>query len=193
MSPRTKQQNDEIRLESSKKIIEAAFELIARNGYESTSISQIAEKAGVSKGLVYNYFESKEELLERMVQGAFSEGEVALQNLITNDPARTLENFFKLFFNELRQRPEHWRLITELTFKIDKFKFVHDIAVEKINGYTTLFESLLTQIGIPNPKGEAKLIAALFDGIGVQYLVIRENYPLNEIETYLINKYCKTN
>jgi AcrR family transcriptional regulator len=191
MSPRNSQQNEVIRLESKKKIVTAAFKLIAKHGYESTSISQIAKKAGVSKGLVYNYFESKEELLETMVHDSFAEGEESLQQLVTSDPAKTLENFFKLFFHELRKRPEYWRLLTELTFKIDKFKFVHDLAVEKITAYTQLFESLLAQLGVDNPKGEAKLIAALFDGIGVQYLVIRENYPLDEIETYLIDKYCK--
>ena len=191
MSPRTAQQNEEIRLESQKKIMDAAFELVAKQGYESTSISQIARKAGVAKGLVYNYFESKEELLNSLVQRAFSEGEGAMQNLITDDPAKTLENFFRLFFSELRERPEYWRLITELTFKIDQFKFVHDMATEKIGGYLMLFESLLSQIGMENPKGEAKLLAAMFDGIGVQYLVIREDYPLDEIENYLIDKYCK--
>jgi len=36
-----------------------ALQLFENNGYESTSISKIALTAGVSKGLMYNYFPSK--------------------------------------------------------------------------------------------------------------------------------------
>jgi hypothetical protein len=35
------------------------------------------------------------------------------------------------------------------------------------------------------------MLAALFDGIGLQYLVIREAYPMDELEKFLIDKYCK--
>ena len=50
MSPRTAEQNEQIRTESKHKIMEAAFKLIAKNGYEATSIALIAKTAGVSKG-----------------------------------------------------------------------------------------------------------------------------------------------
>ncbi|PLX21155.1 MAG: hypothetical protein C0599_08290 [Salinivirgaceae bacterium] len=46
------------------KIVDAAITLFGENGFHNTSISQIAKNAGVSKGLMYNYFESKEELLK---------------------------------------------------------------------------------------------------------------------------------
>lgn len=44
------------------KILQAALALFAEKGFHTTSVSQIAEAAGVSKGLTYNYFESKEKL-----------------------------------------------------------------------------------------------------------------------------------
>ena len=66
MSPRTEEQFEEIR-ESKKNLIqEVALELFATRGYHSTSISMIAKEADISKGLLYNYFESKEELLNSM-------------------------------------------------------------------------------------------------------------------------------
>lgn len=172
--------------------MDAAFRLIARQGYENTSIAQIAKEAGVSKGLMYNYFESKEALLEQMVNGALSEGDQIIGRLIDPRPEKTLENLFRWYFKELRDRPDYWRLMTELTFKIDKFTFVHDIARDKMMGYVAFLQSLLEQLGFEDPAGEAKILAALFDGIGVQYVVIRETYPLDEIEAYLINKYCQS-
>ncbi len=191
MSPRNNSKNEEIRQEAIRKISEAAFSLIARQGYESTSIAQIAKKAGVSKGLLYNYFESKESLLEKLVQDAMSEGDQIIAPIFSEDPKVMLENLIKWFFKEMRERPDHWRLITEVTLKIDMYKFVHTMAVEKMQGYIMLIQKLLEQMGFEDPLGEARLLAALFDGIGMQAMVIREDYPLNELEKTMINKYCK--
>lgn len=191
MSPRTAEKVKEIRQESMQKIMDAAMRLIAKRGYEGTSISQIAQEAGVSKGLVYNYFESKEELLQRMVVGLVAKGEEVMAEIQADDPAKTLENLFVWFFKEMRERPEYYRMMTELTFRIDRFAFVHEIVEAKAQGYAIYFEELLRRSGIENPAGEAKILGALFDGIAIQYLVIRENYPLDELENYLIEKYCR--
>jgi len=91
----------------------------------------------------------------------------------------------------LSNRPDHWKLITELTFKIDKFQFVHDIFTQKMNEYVAFIENILAQMAYENPREEARLITSMFDGIGIQYLVIREDYPLEEIKEFLIKKYCE--
>lgn len=190
MSPRTSAKNEEIRQESAQNIMDAAFALISRQGYESTSISQIATEAGVSKGLLYNYFDSKEDLLQKLVERAFQQGDDVLENLISKDPAGTLKNIFQWFFREMKERPDHWKMMTELTFKIEKFQFIHDMASLKMKGYIGFIESLLRQLGFEDPIGESRLLAALFDGIAVQYMVVRDEYPLDEVEKYLIDKYC---
>ncbi|VAW25793.1 hypothetical protein MNBD_BACTEROID06-1488, partial [hydrothermal vent metagenome] len=81
MSPKTPIQNEQIRAESKHKIMEAAFNLIAKNGYDSTSVSMIAKEAEVSKGLLYNYFKSKEALVEALVMSAMSEVDSVLGEL----------------------------------------------------------------------------------------------------------------
>ncbi len=48
-------------------ILEAAFTEFSRNGYAVTTLDQIAERAGVTKGTIYVYFESKEHLFISMV------------------------------------------------------------------------------------------------------------------------------
>lgn len=191
MSPRSAIKNQEIRQETMEKIMSAAFTLIAKQGYESTSIAQIAREAGISKGLLYNYFDSKEDLLEKIIHHAMAQGDQLVAMAFDSDPANTLENLFKMFFQELRDRPDYWRLLTELTLKIDKFKFVHDVAVEKMKGYIDLLQQLFEQMGVEDPVGEAKLVAALFDGIGIQAVVIKEDYPLDELEKVMIRKFCK--
>jgi AcrR family transcriptional regulator len=45
------------------KILQAAFQVLSREGYENTSIKEIAEQAGVAQGLVHYYFKSKQQLV----------------------------------------------------------------------------------------------------------------------------------
>lgn len=45
------------------KILQAAFDVLSREGYENTSIKEIAEQAGVAQGLVHYYFKSKQQLV----------------------------------------------------------------------------------------------------------------------------------
>ena len=102
-----------------KRILDAAFKLVAKNGYESTSISQIAKEANISKGLVYNYFESKEEILKSLVTLAFTEGDNLMEEMMSaNDAKGTLRNILVWFFEALRTRFEFWKLISELSFQI---------------------------------------------------------------------------
>ena len=45
------------------KILQAAFAVLSRQGYENTSIKEIAEEAGVAQGLIHYYFKSKQQLV----------------------------------------------------------------------------------------------------------------------------------
>jgi AcrR family transcriptional regulator len=191
MSPRSTIENEKIRSQSIAKIVDAAYRLMSQKGYESTSISQIAKEAGISKGLMYNYFNSKEELLKELINNTMEEGDRLMADIISEEPAEMLSNIFKWYFNELRNNMEQWRFLSELMFKVDKFPFVKELAQSKMNEYVGFIGSLLKQMGFENPKEEAQLIAGLFDGIGFQYLVLGKEYPLDEMEKFLNNKYCK--
>ena len=45
------------------KILQAAFAVLSRQGYENTSTKDIAEEAGVAQGLIHYYFKSKQQLV----------------------------------------------------------------------------------------------------------------------------------
>ncbi len=49
--------------EKKERIIEAGWELISKNGYYSTNTAEIAKEAGVSTGIVYQYFQDKHDIL----------------------------------------------------------------------------------------------------------------------------------
>ncbi|MGE3367055.1 MAG: TetR/AcrR family transcriptional regulator [Rhizobiaceae bacterium] len=58
--PTTKREQ---RTASVDRILDAALNLIVSNGYHATTVDQIAQKAGLTKGGVYNYFQSKSDML----------------------------------------------------------------------------------------------------------------------------------
>lgn len=99
----------ELRIEKIKKeryeqIIRAAERLFARRGFGSTKMSDIATEAGVSHGLVYKYFESKEVIFRKIVEEAFSDlDDVAKQFENTNLRAVTIiEHTIEIALNETR-------------------------------------------------------------------------------------------
>ncbi len=50
-------------IEKKQKIIQAGFKLICKKGYYNTNTAEIAKAAGVSTGIVYNYFKDKHDIL----------------------------------------------------------------------------------------------------------------------------------
>ncbi len=63
-SPRTRRSRDTTR----RKLFQAAVTLIAEQGFSSTTVEEIAERAGVAKGTVYYNFASKNELFEELLR-----------------------------------------------------------------------------------------------------------------------------
>lgn len=60
--------NHERRQATRRKLFEAAVTLIAEQGFSSTTVDEIAERAGVAKGTVYYNFASKTELFEELLR-----------------------------------------------------------------------------------------------------------------------------
>ncbi|MCZ8520819.1 MULTISPECIES: TetR/AcrR family transcriptional regulator [Paenibacillus] len=77
--PRNTAKDQELRKERCSQILSAAVELFAKQGLASTKISDIAKKAGMSHGLVYNYFRSKEEIYLSLLDMNLNE----LENLLS--------------------------------------------------------------------------------------------------------------
>ena len=62
MSPRTKEQNEQIRQERRAQILNAARQAFARQGFHAAKMSDVAQAIGVSQGTLYHYFRSKDDL-----------------------------------------------------------------------------------------------------------------------------------
>lgn len=70
--PRNVERDRECRKERCDQILEAAVALFSEKGLAATKISDIAKKPGMSCGLIYNYFQSKEEIYISIVDNSLS-------------------------------------------------------------------------------------------------------------------------
>lgn len=68
MSPRNIEQNSIIRDERREMILDHAMRVFARRGYAAAKISDVAESASISQGLVYHYFSSKADMFKAAVE-----------------------------------------------------------------------------------------------------------------------------
>ncbi|MED4782369.1 TetR/AcrR family transcriptional regulator [Brevibacillus choshinensis] len=81
MAPLNEEQLHQIRDERRDQIIGAAIKVFARRGIIGTKMSMIAAEAGISHGLLYHYFTSKEELFTMLVEDAMVGAEEAMSSI----------------------------------------------------------------------------------------------------------------
>ncbi|MDD3050214.1 MAG: TetR/AcrR family transcriptional regulator [Candidatus Cloacimonetes bacterium] len=72
-------------LEKKAAILSAALEIFNHFGYEKTSMNDIAAKAGVGKGSIYYYFESKEDIYIELMNAQLKDAMHHLEQLIENE------------------------------------------------------------------------------------------------------------
>lgn len=118
------------------KITEQSIKLFEKKGFSETSIQDIVDSLGVTKGTFYYYFSSKEELLMNIHLG-FIDDLLIRQERILNDNKSSKQKLFdtiymlissikskgssaKIFFREMRNLSEN--RLTQITFKRDQFR-----------------------------------------------------------------------
>ncbi len=85
--------------------VATAQQLFFSKGYENTSVNDIIQAVGLSKGAFYHYFASKQALLEAVTDGLLDQSLVNMQAIVA-DP--TLDAIAK--FNQLMQNQNSWKL-----------------------------------------------------------------------------------
>jgi AcrR family transcriptional regulator len=152
MSPRTPQQLEVIREEKKTLIMDTALKHFANEGYHNTTISHIAKYAGIYKGLLYNYFKSKEELLNAIINRSmadiFTHFDPDHDGYLTEDE---FEFFIRTLVAHIRENLSFWRLFYQLLLQKDvREQFLRSYlgpanSIRKI--YTNNNNSLLSVFG----------------------------------------------
>jgi len=91
--------------ETRKALIDSALKLFGERGYAATSVQEITEAAGVTKGAFYHHFESKQDLL-RLIHDQFLDYQLAILRMALDadeDPAVRLQELLESLLNSTAQ------------------------------------------------------------------------------------------
>jgi AcrR family transcriptional regulator len=188
MSPRTEKQFEEIRENRKQQIMQAALELFAREGYHSSSVARIARFAGISKGLLYNYFSSKEDLLDSIMALGIEKFHHILDEIQNElDTPEELMMYIHGGFEIIRREPEFYRLLFTVFFQpgvMDASK----------NQFRETSEHLIRDIAVyfqtkgdPDPFEKAILLGNIIDGVGLHYFIAPDSVDLDKLERIIFD------
>ena len=186
MSPRTKEQYESIREGRREQIMQTALELFSNEGIH-TPISRIAKEAGISKGLLYNYFESKEELLHEVALSGLRE----ILNLFdpNHDGILTDEEFIYFIDESLKvieANPEYWKLYFRMIMLPKVMEVIRGDILEMLPGLIKIQVKYFSSKGVKDPETEAMLLNATLDGIGMNYVNGPELFDLRKMRERII-------
>lgn len=184
MCPRTSHQFEDIRKEKKQLILESALVVFAKKGFHSASIANIASEAGISKGLIYNYFKSKEAILKETLVGGF---EHIFQHYRFDPEKFSTEQFGKfieLTFDLLEDDHSYWKLYFSVLMQTDVMEIVQDQLMNILIPILDGFASGLAKMGFEKPYEEARFFGALLDGLSLNYITDPEHFP----KEYCINR-----
>jgi TetR/AcrR family transcriptional regulator, fatty acid metabolism regulator protein len=94
-------------------IIDAAIEVFSRNGFQNSTISQIARKADVAEGTIYQYFKNKEDLFFSIpidkTKEFYNELELHLEGI--HGAENKIRKFVWYYLYHLQENPEYARAL----------------------------------------------------------------------------------
>lgn len=160
MSPRSSAKFEEMREEKKTLIMNTALEHFSNVGFHATTITHIARHAGISKGLMYNYFSSKEDLLTAIMNRSVSE----IYTYFNPDHDSQLtpeefEQFIRKVFTVLHEKRQFWKLLFRIMMQPGVYERLFgeesgsiDISGRPFREYTDNMMMLL--VGYFRKKGE---------------------------------------
>jgi len=151
-------------------IIDTAKELFEKQGIKKTSISEIATKSGIAKGLVYYYFSSKEELVENVVEDFIKGVDKELDTIVNNgslDFYLKLKAILHLYFNSIQVHPaistyspDSQEIFNLIKNRLSETAFIHSKDLIRIG----------MQRGILNVQYPEYMLQIIINGLGDLYI-----------------------
>jgi AcrR family transcriptional regulator len=194
--PRTPEENDRIRQLSKEKIRTAAMELFIKKGYYATSINDVAIQAGISKGLLYNYYKGKEELLSEMVDARIREVvEVMEGTSVFEKPIEQLRHIVEGAIDNVSQRPEVFRfylhLQTQPEADVELIKY-SKLLIEENARQFELQCKIFEKLGVKEPRKRSLYFSSALQGIMLMISTYPNQFPVEEVKAQMIREFCNS-
>ncbi len=186
MTPRTEKQFEDIREERKAQIKKVALEIISEEGFQNTSISKIAKRAGISKGLLYNYYESKEDMIREIIfdgmEDLMRSFDPNKDGILTDEEAKY---FIDEMFNILKSNIKYWRLYFSVMLQPKVMSLIQDRFMKAMEPVMNILISYFKSKGSENPVVEMRMVVAMLDGFAFHFILDPQHFPLEEIKKRL--------
>jgi AcrR family transcriptional regulator len=192
---RSPEENDRIRRATTVQILETALRLFCEKGYYATSIAEIAKQAGISKGLLYHYFESKEEVLRALVDMRIEDILVVMNGAkAKSTPVAQIRHIVAGALADVRQKPAVFQFYLNLFSQANLDPLVakqsqklRDEQVRQFQVQTEMF----AQLGVENPRDRSLYFSATLQGVMLMFSTYPQSFPMDAIEAQMIAEFCK--
>ncbi|MEQ8393573.1 TetR/AcrR family transcriptional regulator [Thalassobaculum sp.] len=106
---------DEKARDTYKRLLESAAQVVGEDGYADASVSKITRLAGVAQGTFYNYFETRQDVLDRLLPYMGRQMLDHIGRSLAHDltGAEREEARFRAFFDYLNEHPAFYRILYE--------------------------------------------------------------------------------
>lgn len=167
------------------RILQAALELFANEGYTATSTSRIAKHAGVSEGLIFRHFNNKEGLLQAIMDEAEQKVKKVFSEVtLEADPKMVIEKMldFTSSITSNKTEADFWKLQYKIKWEIETYND------KKIEPLESALENAFDKLDYSDPGMEAKLFLILLDGLATRFY-LQEDYNWESMVVFLKKKY----
>ncbi|EGD47550.1 transcriptional regulator, TetR family [Ruminiclostridium papyrosolvens DSM 2782] len=171
---RNKRKNEVLTQARKESILRVAIKHFSEKGYQGTNVSEIAKELGISQGIVFWYFQTKENLYKNAFMQEFIEIKLASSRILHNDylqPLEKLRSIISEMIKVYQEKKEGCMLILQI---LSNTELQHVLSIDITNVYNDLFsdlELLFCEAGASNPKLKARNFVALLDGFMIQILL----------------------
>lgn len=174
--PLTKRESNKINCRE--KLLKVSRRLFTKNGYDKTTMDDIAEKAGVSKATVYNYFPNKESLLIGTVNEVLDQEAafVTEEEYSSLSGKKKLDTMLTFLVNCIRKYPDISRRITYLNSCSDSTLFGK--ANRMVSILTTIVDNCKLD-GSFKPDADTDTIVDIL--VGILYIVLFQWTDIDKI------------
>jgi len=137
------------------KIKRSALRLFTRQGFHGTTVRQIANKAGVSMGMLYTYYKTKEDIFVGLVEDMGRSMEAVRQKellpLMKSIDPESLKKLGLAIGRIVRENLDYWRLMYVDVVEFRHKHFIHGFR-EVADGLRTYTRALFRDSKAPFPK-----------------------------------------
>ncbi len=95
-------------------ILNAAQKLFTTKGYEATSVSDILNETGLSKGGLYHHFKSKEEIMDSVIMRIMQRGLDTSKQMISNKEIPVMQRIFMMFMANQSPDPDSLAILEQI-------------------------------------------------------------------------------